>query len=683
MSKAAPDPATRPRLEDFPSTVEGDQAYWAAMKAWKEGRAATSRAELDAIERRLEELDEEAGATAVPGPLPVDETIIDARLVAIDRRLAEEDEIDYEPDQLGMPPACPVLPLGKNRQTFYFLTPQRDVVDLSAGEFGQGHIDGLFAGKTTYLYYGWPRKSKNRTGVAYDLVRRSLMDACARRAEADGVFDLGRRVRGRGCWVDEHGQLAVHCGSHVITSGQTHRPGEIGDHVYPAGPSLPPPDPEADAPALGRQLLKHLESWRFARGSLDARLLLGWIAVAGIAGALKARPQVWLLGDPGTGKSSLQAVLEQLFKGRILALADTTAPAIYQNLKHDALAVALDEFENEEDARATAVIKLARIAFSGGQVARGGSDGVPADYQARACFLFSAVNRPPLKHAEATRQALLQLLPLPEGSSEAPLDPEIASRFVPGLLGRYVTHWPLWQDCLARVRAHMMKLGHAGRGADQFGTLLAGAWFATRGDVPAVESELADWCRGLEAETLSEVADKRANWRRCVDHLMAAQPEPWRTRPQKTVGDLLDAFLSGQSPGPKLDGEDQAPAKLTLDAARTALGQAGLALISRTAGGDFSPSWWLGLPDDNQALAALFAGTEWAARRGTGGAWGAALRRAPGAVWEDGRFRLNGVRVRGLLIGLAAEAAPGEPVFVSSSAEPNEFWRDGRAAGED
>jgi hypothetical protein len=653
--------------------------------------------------------------TVVDGSLAMSEEEVDARIGRIEAEIRAEEEVSWEPDPLGMPPGCPVVPLGKNRMTFYLLSPQRDVVALSASEFGQGHIDGLFSGKTAYLVYGWPRRGKqNRVGVAYDLVRKSLMDACARLSEREGVFDLGQRVRGRGVWLDSRGLPVVHCGNEIVMAAPApdpdeappeapaeappeappeaplfmrEKPGTHDGRVYPSGPSLPPPDADVDAPALGRALLAHLRTWRWARPGLDPQLMLGWTVCGVIAGALKARPQVWLLGDPGTGKSSLQAVLASIMGGRLLSLADATAPAIYQTLKHDALAVGLDEFENEEDQRASAVIKLARIAFSGGSVARGGTDGVPTGYEARAGFLFSAVNRPPLKHAEATRQAMLQLYKLPDGAREAVLDPAIVKGLVPGLLARIVTHWALWQETLHAFQEQMRALGHSGRGADQFGSLLAGAWFATRTGVPAPK-DLADWSRGLEVSALVEVADRRDNWRRCLDHLLAAQPDAWRTSRNRTVGALLDQFLTGQASNgdtePGFDGEPTAAKFLSIEDARSIAAQAGLALVNKQpADGSYSPTWHLGIPEDNAALGKLYEGTEYAARRGTGGGWCPAFRRAPTHIWEDGRFRLNGVRVRGVLVNLAADAEPGEPVFVSSLAAPNDFERSGREPGEE
>ena len=81
--------------------------------------------------------------------------------------------------------------------------------------------------------------------------------------------------------------------------------------------------------------------------------------------------------------------------GWLLNLLDPTSAAIRQLLQHDCLPVAIDEAEPAADKdnkrRLAELIKMARMAYSGGKVARGGSDGEPTDYVLRSAMLFSSI----------------------------------------------------------------------------------------------------------------------------------------------------------------------------------------------------------------------------------------------------------------------------------------------------
>jgi len=178
-------------------------------------------------------------------------------------------------------------------------------------------------------------------------------------------------------------------------------PAGHGRFVYPASAPQPRPgvrDDELKGPSgrrfnlrkPGEELLKLLGTWNWKRSEIDAQLLLGWIAAAMIGGALKWRPMAWVTGGAGTGKSTLQHLLDALFgEGGLIDCADTTAAGVYQLLGHRTLPVAIDELEADADnTRVMSVIKLARLAASGGRMMRGGSDHQSVSFEMRSCFFF-------------------------------------------------------------------------------------------------------------------------------------------------------------------------------------------------------------------------------------------------------------------------------------------------------
>ena len=115
-----------------------------------------------------------------------------------------------------LPLGCPVTPLGKQATlsgtTYFFLDTLGEVAVL-AENAGKGHITSLFGGRPLYLTWAWPRFGKGGivTGYAAEDARDDLFAACT----YCGTFDLEDRVRGRGAWRDDDGQLIYHAGDAV------------------------------------------------------------------------------------------------------------------------------------------------------------------------------------------------------------------------------------------------------------------------------------------------------------------------------------------------------------------------------------------------------------------------------------------------------------------------------------
>src|SRR5690606_32617273 len=124
---------------------------------------------------------------------------------------------------------------------------------------------------------------------------------------------------------------------------------------------------------------------------LDPILCLGWLATSLMGAALKTRPVIFTTGGAGVGKTTLREVFRNVLDGAVFAVADTTAAGIYQHMRNDALMVLVDELENKPGStKAQAVIDLARIAYSGDDMARGGQDHEGVQFKMYASFMFSA-----------------------------------------------------------------------------------------------------------------------------------------------------------------------------------------------------------------------------------------------------------------------------------------------------
>lgn len=524
---------------------------------------------------------------------------------------------------------CPVTALGVSGLTRYFLDERCQLIALTAKDLSRLNILSMWGESFRQLYDRYPRVSREGStsvtvGWRPEIVAELLIEAANRR----GVWNATERERGAGAWRGDDGELVLHCGQTVMVfapEGEAYRkrrevnPGLVGRYVYPAREALPMPAPERAVAAPegpGARTLALLESWRWRR-AVDPVLLLGWIGAAMIGGALKWRPLVWTTGGKGTGKSTLHDLIRYIFGDALVPVSDSSAAGIWQKIGRASLPVTFDELEAEEDNRKQqAIIKLARMAASGGLILRGGADHNSTEFVARSCFFFSSILIPPLLGQDRSRLAILELLELAADAKPPDLEIKAWRAVGAGLLRRLVDGWPRFGRALEFYRASLASRGHSARGADQFGTLLACADLLLFDGEP--DSDIAEkWLRHLEAATLTETEDDGKDEERCLEHLMTTPVDAFRSG--------LRYSFAGWVKNAASDALEDAPGE-----ANKVLGTYGLKVMAR-AGPDGKSRKWLAIANYNQGLAAVFEGTHWAGRSGSMGVWVQAFRRLPGA----------------------------------------------------
>lgn len=553
----------------------------------------------------------------------------------------------WRPGLLGLPEHCPAVPLGISGNIGYFLDPIGQVQAL-APPYGKGHILGLFCGDANYLGWAWPRFSKETdeswsiNGFAAEQASAALISACA----AKGPWQSVDAVRGRGAWLGRDGRIVLHRGTKVIVAGREQPPGEFDGHVYPTRPRLPGPWPGGIDGANPALLLKQVFSgWQWARPDVDPTLLLGWIGAALIGGALPWRPAVYITGDKATGKSTLQGIIKDVLGDYLIQAVDTTGAGIYQHVGQDSLAIAVDELEGEADVRkAKAVLKLARIAASGGLMLRGGDRHNPVEFRARSCFLFSSINTPPLEPQDLSRMAILRLSRLPAGQSAPALRSGVLEVVGRCILRRMLDQWRRFDETFQAYRAALAAAGMDGRGQDTFGVLLACAdmiehddWHEERLSVVSDDGDLKPWADLMRVDRMAEFEDAAENWRLCLSHLLGVRVDAWRNGARATVGQLV------------WDLWQERDTALNIDGARKQLFTAGLGLVVRKTS---RKDWWLAVPNQGPLTRTLFDGSKWGGDVGAG-VWSGALRQSPrGAIHEVAKARAGGDVVNCTLISL-------------------------------
>lgn len=563
--------------------------------------------------------------------------------------------LDFTDRVTGLPPMCPVTPLGKNEDMYFFLNTLGAIEAFKASSSGKGPLGSIFAGRSRYLEWAWPRFKVVKGGQRYvtgweaDNCRQALQDACA----YVGVFDDADRVRGRGAWQDADGGLIYHAGDRVLFRGRWLPPGKHGEWVFPARPKLPRPAPDrtpAGDYGPGRALLDLLETWNWRRPDTDPRLLLGWACMAMLSGALDWRAAVYLTGERGCGKSALQGVLGHVLGRALFKSVNTSGPGIYQKLRHDCTPVWIDELEAQSEAnlnKVVAIIELIRTASSGGSINRGSQEGMSREYQCRSPFICSSINIPPMRPQDQSRFAILQLQPFPdlaEGEEPQDLEFEVGALEQIGaqLLRRMIDGWPRWPRVLKAFRHALIKVGHDPRGADQFGALIAAEHIAVS-DADPTPAELDFWAAALAPSARSETANKTQDWEQCLQYMLDVVPEALkhRTGASTSIGGVLFNGLRRRDPA--IEDVDRSCAAV------------GLAVSWEKGAVQDWANARLFIPGSHPEVRKLFAGSTWAGLSGATGVWANTLSRAPPEVVTDGACGKGLDKKRwGLFVRLAA-----------------------------
>lgn len=548
-----------------------------------------------------------------------------------------EPRLGYKPGQwpgapyANMPPDCPVSVLGfdNDGEGVWILTASGQLVCES--KWTAMTLAGLYAPFVDYLLWAWPAFSKAKKVTNDDgsevmrpaVVERVEVQRAAmchiREAGTRPTFSPADKHRGRGGWVDDNGAFLWHSGKWLwqVKNGRIERakPAMVGKYLYTNQSTTIVPWQEAvgveESPA--RRILGYLKSWNWERPYLDPLLVLGFIATALMGGALKTRPIIFTTGGAGVGKSTLQSLIRQVLDQAVFCAADTTAAGVYQRAKKDSLPFMIDELEAKVGStKEQAVIQIARVAYSGDDISRGGADHEGTTFKMFNSFFFSAILPPPLMTQDKTRMAILNLQKLDHagrGVGEMVLLETDGRMILRQVMDGFTEFNELKQDYFETLA----KQGFDSRAIDTYGTLLAAAQMLVGAEmVEDIGLPIDDQARLGEIiaqATALERAEQKEPWLQCLEFLLSCALPNYTAGERMTIGYLLENLGRGG------DGT------WDLNEARRKLNTVGLSLQqSPVEPGDY----WLAIPPQGEALLELFRKSDW-----YGGNWVTALKQGP------------------------------------------------------
>ena len=426
---------------------------------------------------------------------------------------------------------------------------------------GTGEIVGLAASGHTLLQlfklapYEWWDDHFGDSNRGW----KQAADAIMRRCHERGMFQPGR-LRGRGMWRNDDGQIVMHFGDRLLPpdSKMYVKPEEYDEEgrVYARSPRLPGPDAKRPLSLnAARRLYDVFDRLLWQDGAAGV-LLAGWTVLAPFSGALPWRPHVWLLGGAGSGKTTvLTRIVEPLLGGMgLMAEGGSTEAGIRQALQTDSLPVLYDQAartSKKADSQVRAVLRLARSASSStsAETLKGTVSGKAMTFDIRSMFCLASISGGLCQEADKSRVALLRLrskrtVPAEERQKHwAAMQPQL-QRITPALGRRLVARTARWfrtgtfDELLAVSRsAASVVLGDALSG-DQYGTLGAGAWLLLADEIPS-EDEMQKWFKTLSIQSFIE--DQAPAGQRILSILLQAR-EIVQTRDgarQVAVGDMV------------------------------------------------------------------------------------------------------------------------------------------------
>lgn len=374
--------------------------------------------------------------------------------------------------------------LGYDRDRYFFFQHEKkQVLTFTKGDFTE-------SGLITLAPLGW--WEMNYPGERGGIEKKAAMDWLVRGCNKAGIYDAGSRIRGRGAWVDNKRIVFHHGGYLSVDNGFTHITDIRSRFVYELSHALPDPADTALTDAEGRTLLELASKFRWSKPG-SAALLVGWVALAPLCGALRWRPHVWITGGAGSGKTTvLENFVHPLMNGvEIYAQGNSTEAGIRQTLKSDALPVLFDESESNEEKdamRVQNILSLIRQASteSHAKTLKGTAGGDALSFHIRSMFCLSSIQVALKQQADIERMTKLALRAKREGEqdddswkklkdalySTIERDETIAAR----LMRRSLALLPTTLKNIEVFATAAAKQFGSQRDGDQYGTLLAGAW---------------------------------------------------------------------------------------------------------------------------------------------------------------------------------------------------------------
>lgn len=139
------------------------------------------------------------------------------------------------------------------------------------------------------------------------------------------------------------------------------------------------------------------------------KLIMGWIALAPLAGALKWRPHIYITASAGSGKSHLLRFMNNIIgELSIYADAKSTEAGIRQAVGKGSYAVLLDESESEQ-AKINSILSMLRSASASSQQLMGTQNQSGMSFSLKMMGAMVGISPPIMNEADKSRFIMIEM----------------------------------------------------------------------------------------------------------------------------------------------------------------------------------------------------------------------------------------------------------------------------------
>jgi hypothetical protein len=480
----------------------------------------------------------------------------------------------FEPTPEG---TCPLVCLGHADGEFHFLDLVGQRRSLKARALvSRGDLVSLFLGDTRWLFQWFPqivRVTREVDGqkVIEDEVRGFAVSKAGERlmvmCRKAGLFGPHVALRGPGVWAAADGAPVVHCGDVVMIEGQWRETGfRLGDQVWTSAPRRVRPGAEFEGDPLPMNAEGFVASAEVARGiqaSIDelwsfrlagsSIVCLGLAAVGYYGVAARWRPNGYLVGGTGSGKSMLLQLLRAMVPGSEFS-TDTTKAGLEAAINGRPTPVFLDEAGDRQGHGAAMLLDVVLSATGGDGTRghRGAGDGASRTFSAACSVIMAAVSPPTMGPQHRDRFTIVQLVK-PGAGEDNRAGMEAATKraatVAPLLWGRALQAWPRWEVAREAFREALTRAGCAARELDQIGPILAGWWVLVEDGVPSpAEADSSVAAIAAFVRDAAEIAGDDGP-RRVVRFLASTTIQRDRSTDIEQIGVLVDRVWTAINEG--------------------------------------------------------------------------------------------------------------------------------------
>ena len=358
-------------------------------------------------------------------------------------------------------------------------------------------------------------------------------------------------VRMPGIWRDRDGSggPVVHCGDVIFTpDGEAHRAGQkLAGQVWAASPPVPRPGLPCDK-STGETLLQDIQRlWSFRQAG-GPHILMGLLGTGYLGLAARWRPNGFLTGENGSGKTLLMDVLRAAAPLHYYS-NNTTEAGVNGAVNGHVMPIFLDEAtDRPEGAERLLELVVASSSQDGTKGSRGTADGKVRTFESAGVVLYGSILPPVLQPQHMARITLVELTRPANGEdARAEMETLIEStrQIGPALWARALRGWHHWRGAFEAFRARLSEIGCAAREMDQMGALLAGWWILTRDGAPTSRDAIEGVGAIMAFVRTAEDVATESGPRRAISYLLSQRVQYDGTTRQDQIAALLERAFDG------------------------------------------------------------------------------------------------------------------------------------------